>query len=332
MQDKDGFIWFATIGRSLLRYDGFELRSFSKGPNGLSGSLISGIVEDSKGIIWIGSLSEGLTRYDKATNKFTHFKHDSGDANSLSSNNLPFSPRSLLVDRADNLWVGTQEGGLNRYDHATSTWTRYRHDPDDTNSVSSDVVLAVCEDRRGSIWVGTKGGGLDRLDPETGAWTHFRHNAGDPNGPSDNWINVIIEGRAGDIWIGGKDGGLDRYDPASGVFYHYRNEPRNPNSLSSNEIWNLFEDISGNIWVSHPSSPLGGLTMFDPGRDVFIRYPMVSANVQGLNSTGVVGIHQERETGIIWVINGNGVIDMHDPLTSTFTAYQNDPNDPNSID
>ncbi len=331
LHDKDGFLWFATVGKGVFRYDGFELRSINKGTNGLSGSLINAIVEDSKGVIWIGSLSEGLTRYDKTTGKFTHFRNDPENANSLSSDNLPFSPRALLADRADRIWVGTQGGGLSMYDQATSTWTRYRHDPKNSNSLNSDVVLALAEDRDGKIWVGTKGGGLDKFDQTKGRWTHFRHNPDVADSLSDNWINAILEDQSGDIWVGTKNHGLDRLDPATGSFRHFRNAPNNPESLPSDEVWNLYEDRSGNIWTSHPGSPQGGLSMFDRNRDVFVRYPKASTNVKGLSSNGVVGLLQERGTGIFWAVNSDGTIDKHDPLASTFTVSQNDPNDPKSM-
>ncbi len=331
LQDRDGFIWFSTVGQGVLRYDGYELKQFGQGENGLAGSLTSAIVQDSKGVIWIGSLSAGLTRYDKANGKFTHHRHDPENTNSLSSNNLPFSPRALLVDAADRLWVGTQGGGLNRFDAATSTWTRFRHDPDDTDTPGSDEVLAVAEGRAGQIWIGTKGGGLDRLNPATGEWFHYRHDPTDSASLSDDWINAIVVGRDGAIWIATKSGGLDRFDPHSGAFHHYRHEPENPLSLADDEIWNLYEDRSGNIWVLHSASPLGGLGMLDRKRDIFVRYPVTSPGVSGVSSNGVVGLHQETQTGIIWAINSDGVIDKYDPVAHRFATHKHDPANPKSI-
>ena len=61
LQDDEGFIWFASLGHGLLRYDGFELKKFSKSLQILSGSMVSSIVMDKKGILWIATFNNGLT-------------------------------------------------------------------------------------------------------------------------------------------------------------------------------------------------------------------------------------------------------------------------------
>jgi hypothetical protein len=36
------------------------------------------------------------------------------------------------------LWIGTESGGLNRFERQSGTFTRYRHDPHDPTSLSAD--------------------------------------------------------------------------------------------------------------------------------------------------------------------------------------------------
>src|SRR6478735_6592141 len=77
--------------------------------DGLSQARVGAIVQDSEGFIWLGT-QEGLNRYDGYT--FQVFLHDPEKPRSLSHNSV----QCLLVDRQQRLWVGTEGGGLNRFE------------------------------------------------------------------------------------------------------------------------------------------------------------------------------------------------------------------------
>lgn len=80
---------------------------------------------------------------------------------------------AIAEGRDGTLWIGTQSGGLNKYDRETGTWTCFRHDPDDQNSLSDNWINSILEDRYGVLWVGTKSGGLNRFDRNEGAFSHY---------------------------------------------------------------------------------------------------------------------------------------------------------------
>lgn len=92
--DRDGFVWISATGLGVYRYDGYELKRFF---SSILGTMISSIVEDKDGMIWIASFSDGITCYDKETGLFTGYKHDPDNRNSLSSNNISFSPHKRLT-------------------------------------------------------------------------------------------------------------------------------------------------------------------------------------------------------------------------------------------
>ena len=62
----------------------------------------------------------------------------------------------MIQDSRGLIWFGTRDG-LNRYDGYT--FTTYRHDIHDPNSISDGGVDCMIEDREGKLWVGTRGGG-----------------------------------------------------------------------------------------------------------------------------------------------------------------------------
>jgi hypothetical protein len=79
-------------------------------------------------------------------------------------------------ERLGFLWFGTMYG-LIKYDGYT--YTTYRHDPLDSNSLSNDDIIALHEDREGNLWIGTYGGGLNKLDRATGKFTRYIHDPTD---------------------------------------------------------------------------------------------------------------------------------------------------------
>ena len=134
--------------------------------DGLSQSYVNAIAQDRNGFLWFGT-QEGLNRYDGY--RFRLYEHDPDDPGTLASDLV----RSLTTDTDGVLWVGTDGGGVARYDPATDSFTRFMHDPNDVASLSDDSVRVVTTGPDGAIWIGTDYAGLCRLDPATGVVTRF---------------------------------------------------------------------------------------------------------------------------------------------------------------
>jgi PAS domain S-box-containing protein len=130
--------------------------------------------------------------------------------------------RALLTDRDGAFWLGTYNG-LVRFDPQAETFTQYRSDPANPNSLSHDFVWSLYQDSSGRLWVGTHGG-LYRLDWPCGeplACEPFFAAFTTENGLPDDSI-VAIQGDAqGRLWLATMGGGLAVFDPASGVVRAY---------------------------------------------------------------------------------------------------------------
>ena len=61
---------------------------------------------------------------------------------------------ALLEDKQNNLWIGTNGGGINVLDLSTQKITKYKNEPNNVNSLSNDDIRCFYEDRNGDIWVG----------------------------------------------------------------------------------------------------------------------------------------------------------------------------------
>jgi signal transduction histidine kinase/ligand-binding sensor domain-containing protein/class 3 adenylate cyclase/ActR/RegA family two-component response regulator len=285
------------------------------------------ILQDSKGFIWFCT-QEGVNKYNGYS--FALYKHNPEKPNSLSDNWVS----SLYEDRDGILWIGTQSGGLNRFEPVTEQFTRYTHDPNNPNSLSIDRISAIYEDRSGGLWIGTNGGGLERFDRDTEQFTHYSHDPDNPNSLSHNQVSAIYEDHFGVLWIGTNGGGLARFDQKSEQFTRYIHDSNNPNSLSHNQVSAIYEDRSGVLWIGTNG---GGLERFDRKSEQFTHYTHDLKNANSLSIDRISAI-TEDSSGVLWVGSGTWDgsyagqgINRLDRAREKWTHYSNNPNEPNSL-
>lgn len=229
--------------------------------------------------------------------------------------------QAILQDRQGFLWFGTGDG-LNKYDGYT--FTIYRSNPDDPNSLSQNGINALCEDRDGFLWIGTANG-LNRFDPRTERFVRYMHNADDPQSLSDNRIRSVLEDHTGALWVATLDG-LNRFDRHTETFTRFRHDAQDSRSLSSNQVWTLSEDRQHTLWIGTS----GGLNRFDPATGTFTRYQHAADDPRSLSYNDVRALHEDR-AGVFWVGALGGGVNRFDRETETFTHFRHNPEAPTSL-
>ena len=107
IEDLDGYIWVATMGNGVYRYNPKEsavthFMHCEGDSTSLSSNSVSNIKETSTGEIWFSTDRGGICRYDKNTGTFTTFSEKEG---------LPDDTAyKILEDKNKNLWFGTNKG------------------------------------------------------------------------------------------------------------------------------------------------------------------------------------------------------------------------------
>lgn len=286
------------------RYISFEALSIN---DGLSQNSVATILQDSRGFMWFGT-QEGLNRYDGYG--FTVFRHRGDDPASLSDNWI----NVLYEGRDGQLWIGTAGGGLNRFDTATETMTRYSAAPDIPHGLSSDNVSAILEDARGELWIGTHGGGLNRFDPATGQFSTYRFDPDDPRGLPHDDVTALALDSTGRLWVG-TAGGLAVLDENRYHFTVWIHDPATPASLSANRILALLAAPSGQLWIGTDG---GGLNVMDTATGRFRRYPTDAAGGDNVHA-----LFRDR-AGTLWV-GTDGGLQEYLPETDAFQSYRTIP-------
>ncbi len=333
LEDSSGVLWIGTgNGLSSLQPPDDDFVRYPAGDGddaaeALAGRTVNALLEDAGGALWIGT-DAGLARLDSDRRSFSSYRHDGGDAASLSRGAV----RALAVDHDGRLWIGTA-GALSRYHPETGSFSHFRHDPADPGSLSDDEIRALHVDRRGQLWVGTETGGLNRFDlarlPASGgtpgAFADFRHDPATPGTLSNNSVISIAEDSTGVLWFGSYVG-LDKHNPASERFVTYRQRPGHDQTLSSRAIWPILEDRSGALWVGTYES---GLDRIDRERgrvDHFHPDPHDPASLPH----GTVSSLWEDSAGVLWVGTWGGLA-RFDRARERLTTYRHDPENAGSL-
>ena len=263
--DDYDMVWAGTLGKGLDSLDPTTGRviHYVHDPEdsaSLADNNIASIIPDKKSSLWIGTFG-GLSHYDPNTGSFTNYSNDPTNPSSLSENKVV----SLLLDPKRNiLWIGTWGGGLSQLDlnnplHTDpkrATFINYRHDPEDSSTISEDSVWTIHQTADGSLWLGTQLG-LNRLDPNSGTFAHYTEKHGLPN----NVVLGILEDDSGNLWLT-TNNGLAQFDPRAQTFVNYdASDGLQSNEFNSNAY---FRARSGIMYV-------GGINGFNAFRPADIK-------------------------------------------------------------
>jgi signal transduction histidine kinase/CheY-like chemotaxis protein/streptogramin lyase len=321
IQDRDGFFWLgATNG--LYKYDGYTFKRYTAASHSLAGSYISSLYEDSQGLIWIAS-SNGVNVYDKSADAFTTYTHDPANPGSISTGRINQGKRQAICEDAGGMiWIAT-DNGLNKFDRAAQTFTRYQE------QFADNDIWSILIDREGFLWVGT-GNGLHKFDPRREIVSAaYQTDPKAPGGLRQHDLNVLIEDREGALWIGSRKDGLSVLKKGQHTFTHYRHNPADEKSLSVNGISGMMDDGKGGLWITTFTD---GLNLFDKKNETFTRYRNDPAHPDpdGISNNFLSGVYQD-ELGVIWIAGFGGTLYRVDPGTRKFQQYKHDPNNPNSL-
>ena len=277
--------------------------------DGLSQATVMSMAQDSKGFIWIGT-QEGLNLYDG--HNIRVFTSDATDPSSLNNEMI----NDLFVNMAGELWVATDGGGINIYDHASETFSHILHDPASDRSISSNRVRTIYQDASGTYWIGTVGAGLNRLDPGSGDVERFRADPDDPRALPNDTVLAITEDRRGRLWIGTDGGGLARLDRSTMSFVSYQHDGTE-HGLSDNRVGAIYEDRDGWLWIGTNE---GGLNRLDSATGKFEQFVHDPNDANSLINNRIRDLLQDQD-GTLWVATEDG-LDEWRPRDQGFAHYQ----------
>ena len=204
--------------------------------------------------------------------------------------------RSIFQDSKGNLWFGTIDEGVVKYDKKTLT---YFSAPD---GFVNNSVFAIAEDKMGNLWFGTDQG-VYKYDGKV----FKNYNQKDGLAHIDISRKGILVDKAGTIWVG-THGGVYRYDPfvesmGGNCFSQFQ-------PLASINIAGMLEDKSGRLWFATSDK---GVFCYDGKTVINI------ADKEGLGENYAGGIAQDND-GNMWFTMKNGICKYDGKSFTEYTA------------
>jgi len=285
MSDKLNRLWVTTrFGLNLYLPDSQTFMHITRVENAgddLSHTIFSDIAEDNEGNIWFGS-TEGIyclmNNHKGETIELTHYEYDSHDKKSLSINQVT----CLFVDDSGNLWIGTENGGLNLFDKVNKGFWHYRIDDYDPQSLNNESIETIYQDRAGNLWIGTYTGGLNIAKNHSDAINKYQRLPGAPFSLSHNSVACFLQDDTSAIWVGTDGGGLNLFNEQTRRFERFNIDN---STLNSNSVLCMLEDSRKRIWLG---TWAGGLVRFDRKNKTFTSFTSKNSGIQDNNIFAVV--------------------------------------------
>jgi ligand-binding sensor domain-containing protein len=225
--DPNGTVWVGTF-EGLFNLDEkgnlvIDYKAESKTMGSLSDDKIQQIYIDNKRNFWLANYSKGINVSITGLIKFQHFKQDETKKNWLPNSVI----YSLFEDKQSQLWVGTEDAGIFKYD-------KYLDEFVDQNFIlakaTNKSVYSIFQDKNESMWLGTDGSGLYKYNSITNKTELVKK-------PEENFDNATIlaitQTSDGLIWIATFGDGLFSVNPDNISDIKQYNEK---SGLSTNEI------------------------------------------------------------------------------------------------
>ncbi|MFK5971696.1 MAG: two-component regulator propeller domain-containing protein [Flavobacteriaceae bacterium] len=267
-QDNNGMIWLGADGKGgIAQVEENELNqsisnlqqkpwtfNYLNEDKGLSEETfynIRKLFNDSTGNIWVGS-SAGLSKINTSTATYETTVFD----NLNYGNSDGVAVFAIEEDYKGAIWAGYWGNGLVKliYNKTTKTYkySTFKHNDNDSSSLSNNFIRDITEDSDKNIWVGTIGG-LNKLKYDKDGKIEFERFLRKPNTNnclSNNHVLDVFQSKNGNIYVGTFGGGLNEITISENneyTFQHYTTK----DGLPSDVVYQIKEDSEGNLWMMH---------------------------------------------------------------------------------
>ena len=275
------------------------------------------LLRDSIGILWIGTNKNGIYKLNIGN----------GQIDPIESKGLQDNIYTSFAIYGDQIFAGTDGGGIFIIDRQGTIIRNLFHDPGSRYSLSNNAIYSLLTDDEGSLWAGNYQGGINLYNPSKYKFRFYTQQIGKPNTLSNKSVLAIFQDRKGNIWIGTDGGGLNLFHPEKSSFDHFLSSQAGNGSISGNVVKSIFEDHLGNLWIGTYSN---GLNLMDAKSRRFSHYTTRKGDPNSLSMNNVWAICEDSKNNL-WIGLMGGGLELMDRNKGSFRHYTHSNDDSKSI-
>ncbi|MEX2371641.1 MAG: two-component regulator propeller domain-containing protein [Bacteroidales bacterium] len=319
VQDENNYFWIGTDKglnrirqKDLFREDPPVMQYYTSSGENLVASVSFSHYAVQGTRLWFANDRHGLLWYETKTEEFDDFSHHPRYSH------MAEMEITTLEIRGRNLWAGTANGVLLRYNLDTRSFSEYPF----TDARSGKEVKSIHIDLFDQVWLLTDNFGITRFDPSYTSFSYYRLTPKKLENLTDAERIRIYEDSRNQLWLGGQNTGILHYDRQEDRFNIYRNEPGNPRSLQSDIVECIMEDREHNLWIgtSWFGKGLNRMITMDPAFEYIV--PVSSPESKQQNVVRALFVDSK---GYIWAGTKSGQIYIYDPELTLIHIVQEDP-------
>lgn len=277
IQDSFGNIWIAnySMGIDFIAKSAASINTLQYMGKALE--EVTGLYCDHQGNLWIGR--DNLMSLYQNGKLMQTWNFSSYLSNSSSSIYV------FEEDKKGNIWCGTSDNGVLKFNPHTHSFTRI-------NYAQNLDVHALCENAQGKMWVGTEAGIFSVENDKINKEQELNRQMG----KNPTIIYSIKEDNYGQIWIGTLDRGVFVFSKQMKLIVHLTEK----NLLATNTINHIIKDADGGIWMA----TMRGLA--------YVQNPLQPGAIKnyneryGIKDSHIRAISQDKQ-GNIWVSMFSGI-------------------------
>ncbi|MDR2408623.1 MAG: response regulator [Bacteroidales bacterium] len=352
IQDKKGFMWFATWD-GLCKFDGYNFTTYKSSQKDtifMRSNRIDKIVEAPSGYIWVHTYNKEIYCFDPHKEKY------------ITSFNIidePFSASEILIMPSGRVWLTSDDMGTICVLDTTNTYKIYSIA---NQSLPSNNVRTVFEDSDNCSWILTDQGivRLKQPEKEDAAYKTFFSSDKEHGGRMSFFSAHEMDN---EIWFGADKGRIVCYNKKSrksdifntnvksdiisikniydnlliilssedGFFICDKNkttlnkfDKSTLTELSSNNMKSCFIDSNNNIWIETDSPGIARFNIITSRLKYYV--PVISVIGDYLFPPRFV--MAEDKSGRIWVHPRGGGFSYYDKTIDKLIPFYNDPLSP----
>jgi ligand-binding sensor domain-containing protein len=312
-KSQDGFIWIGTH-EGLCRFDGIQFHNYKPeegNPHSMFSKDISAVLPDGKQV-WLGT-SMGISVLDIYTGKFRNYQLTAKGKSDSVTKRAGMEVSALCKDKAGDIWIGTRQFGICRYDRKKDDFVFYPYRAPDTMKfvpAGYNTVLSLEYSRSNdSIIYGGTIAGLLEINKYSGRVNRYYFtNEFDQHYRHVNAFRRLYFHDDGLLYAGTWRAGVNVFNPKDGSLHPLVDQKHGAEELLQNAVGSIVRKSEHEMWITTSA----GLILYNSAAQQ-ITWRKANQILEGV----FYGVEYVDENNRTWCTHMNG-ISIFDPLMQQF--------------